>query len=108
MLSTESLNEIKKQASVTEKSRIVFIEIGNGFDYGSVTVGSANNQQVIQDLSTQLEWVFKKDGTQNINMMYRTGCEFKNGEAAKAIAGIIKRDLESNGFQVQTETKAYR
>jgi hypothetical protein len=40
-------------------------------------------------------------------MMHRTGEEFKDGETAISIAESIKADLESKGFQVKSETKAF-
>jgi hypothetical protein len=108
MLDQKTLNKIKNQSRVPQSSQIIHIEIGNGFAYGAVTIGSTGNKQAIQELSDELGWTFRSGGTQNANMMYRTGEEFKDGQTAISIASTIKADLESKGFQVKTEQKTYR
>jgi hypothetical protein len=109
MLSSHALNAIKQHSEPAKPDpQIIHIEIGNGFAYGSVTIGSIGNKQIIEDLSKQLEWKYQEGGTQNKNMMYRTGQEFKDGFNAIAVGNVIKSDLEGKGFVVQLETKAYR
>jgi hypothetical protein len=109
MLSSHALNAIKQHSEPTKPDpQVIHIEIGNGFAYGSVTIGSPSNKQAIKDLSIQLEWRYQEGGTQNKNMMYRTGQEFKDGFNAIAVGNVIKSELESKGFTVQLETKAYR
>ena len=103
MLDQKTLNEIKNQSRVPQSSQIIHIEIGNGFAYGDVTIGSMGNKQVIKELSDELGWTFR-----SVGMMCRTGEEFKDGQTAISIASIIKAALESKGFRVASETTAYK
>lgn len=108
MLSPEALDQIKQTAK--PKPQIIHIEIGNGFVYSSVMIGSIDNQQVIQDISNDLGWDFKSGGTITDlpHLLYRTEQKFENGTTAINIANIIKTDLESKGFEIKSKTKAYR
>ena len=106
MLDQKTLDAIKNASQTKPKPQIIHIEVGNGFAYGAVTISSTGNKQAIQELSTELGWTFRDGGTQN--MLYRTGAEFQDGQTAIAVGEAIKTDLESKGFQVKSETKAYR
>lgn len=109
MLSIESLNAIKQQSeSANQKSKTIYIEIGSGFAYGSVTIGSASDKETIRGLADQLEWIYKEGATENKNMMYRTNSKFEDGKHAIAVGNVIENDLKGKGYQVKSEVKTYR
>ena len=108
MLSPKSLATIKQQTEPAKKSDAIYMEVGNGFAYGEVAIGSATSKDVIKELAGQLEWTFREGGTANSNMIYRTGQEFKDGFNAMTVAKVIKEDLESKGYQVVFDTETFR
>jgi hypothetical protein len=109
MLDPKTLEAIKNASKTASESQIIHIEVGNGFAYGSVTISSAGNKPVIQELSTELEWTFQEGGTQkNPCMMHRTSEEFKDGATALSIGEAIRDDLEAKGYSFQFSVKAYR
>jgi hypothetical protein len=110
MLSAEALNLIKKQAEseTKPKSKIIYIEIGIGFNYGSVMVGSTGNKEAIKELNKELGWTFRNLSTSDATMMYCTSQELKNAATAISIAEIIKKDLKGKGFEVESRQKTYK
>jgi hypothetical protein len=105
MLDPKTLEAIKSASQTALKSQIIHIEVGNGFAYGSVTISSAGNKPVIQELASELEWDFQEGG---LCMMHSTTEEFKDGATALSIGEAIKADLEAKGYSVQYTVKAYR
>jgi hypothetical protein len=110
MLSAEALNLIKKQAGseTKPKPKSIHIEIGIGFNYGSVMVGSTGNKEAIEELNKELGWTFRSGRTSDETMMYCTGQEFKDAATAISIAEIIKKDLKGKGFEVKSRQKTYK
>lgn len=109
MLNPKSLDLIKQQLQTeSPKTRIISIEVGNGFAYGHVIISSPVDKDFIYSLAVQLEWTYKEGGTTNKNQMYRTSQEFKDGKNAIAVGEVIRDDLISKGWQVDYQVKPYR
>lgn len=109
MLTPESLSLINQALSTeSQKPRVIYIEVGNGFAYGHVIVSSPSQKEPIRELATQLEWDYKEGETTNKDQMYRTAQEFKDGKNAIVVGEVIRNDLTSKGWQVEYKIKPYR
>jgi len=109
MLDPKTLEQIKQTSTAAQQvPKVIAIEIGIGFRFGKVVVGSPTEKELIKDLSTQLEWDYKEGGTTDVEVMYRTLCEFKNPEDAVSVGDAIKRDLTSKGYQIKSKDKTYQ